>query len=227
MRRWRWPLLVLLSCAGFPRVGSAALTLEQILAAVQKANKDLKSISADIEYIRAIPLVDSKDVRYGTLKFKKPRLVRIHFRKPEDQLQIVGERDVWIYTRADKQAEHYRISPQAVKRVGFLDFGFGQSVGDTKKSYKIELLSTTEKGKKRSYTLKLTPKRDDDPDIPYSRIIIELEEGRWVPVRISLFESEDEIETTVKLKNIKVNPFFVFDRDFKFKPPRGAKLIEM
>lgn len=199
-------------------------TLERVLAECDKANQALTDLTADMNYIRVIKALDQRDVRSGDMKFKKPRKVYIRFSKPEEKLHIVNEDTIWVYTPAEKQAERYRVSKDRQRETGFVDFGFGGSVDDVKKNYTVTLSATQHREGKAFYLLELRPK-SDEVDTPYDRTLLLIEESRWIPTEITLFESEGEIVTTIELKNIRVNPG-VPDKTFEFKPPRGVQVIE-
>lgn len=198
--------------------------LDEILAEIEKANAAFKTLKADIIYTRTITLLESKEVSQGELSYKKPNKVYLKFYPPRNEINVVDGKYVWIYHPEQKQVEKYEMkqSRQSSQGLGFFEFGYGESVSEVKKNYRITLLDTKNEGKKRFYLLGLQPK---DPKSQYSDIRLWIEEGFWLPGQIELYESQGEIINTIELKDIKLNKS-ISDKLFVFDVPRGIEVIE-
>lgn len=198
--------------------------LDGVLAEIEKANAAFKTLKADITYTRTITLLESKEVSQGELSYKKPDKVYLKFHPPRNEINVVDGKHVWIYHPEQKQAEKYEMkqSRQSSQGLGFFEFGYGESLNEVKKNYKITLLDTKKEGKRQFYLLNLEPK---DPKSQYSNIRLWIEEGLWLPVQIELYESQGEIINTIDLNNIKLNKG-ISDKLFVFDVPRGVEVIE-
>src|SRR3989338_10644660 len=131
---------------------------------------------------------------------------------------------VWIYHPKEKQVEKYELSNsrQSTQGISFFEFGYGESVNQAKKNYKINLLDVKEVAKKKFYILDMIPK---DPKAQYSEIKLWIEEGFWLPNRIELYESGGEVVNVIELTNITLNKG-ISDKLFIFDVPRGVEVIE-
>lgn len=197
--------------------------ITEVLVEMEKANSAFKTLKADIVYTRTIVLLESTEISQGEMSYKKPKKLYLKFYPPRNEVNIVDGRYIWVYHPSEKQVEKYEIgSKQSSQGMSFFEFGYGESVAAAKKNYKITLLGTKEEGKKRFYTLDLSPK---DPKSQYTNIRLWVEEGSWLPNKIELYESEGEVVNTLELKNIKLNKN-ISDKLFTFDAPRGVEVIE-
>ena len=202
--------------------------LQRILECLDRTNEKLHSISADIEHRRSIEMLGVDERSSGKLHFKKPQLLRVEFTKPEQEKMttVVNGKEAWIYYPVEKQAERYPMEQAGAKAkgAGFLKIGFGASVKEVEKTYDISLMCTEIREKEKYFRLRLKPKARVT-DAPYSEVQLLIDSQRWLPVEIKLYESNGEIITTIRLKNIEVNPKLK-RRMFKFKPPKGVEIVE-
>lgn len=205
-------------------VSSRWKNLDEILTEIEKANAAFKTLKADVVYVRTITLLESKEISEGELSYKKPDKVYLKFHPPRNEINVVDGKYVWIYHPEQKQVEKYEMkqSRQSSQGLGFFEFGYGESVSEVKKNYRITLLDTKNEGKKRFYLLGLQPK---DSKSQYSDIRLWIEEGFWLPGQIELYESQGEIINTIELKDIKLNKS-MSDKLFVFDVPRGTEVIE-
>ena len=198
--------------------------LDNVLAEMEKANEAFKTLKADIVYTRTITLLESTEVSQGEMNYKKPKKLYLKFNPPRNEINIVDGKYIWVYHPTEKQAEKYEMdkNKQSSRGVSFFDFGYGESVNEAKRDYKITLLDKKENDKKRFYILDLSPK---NPKSQYSDIRLWVEEGFWLPSKIELYESDGEVVNVIELKNIKLNKG-MSDKLFVFDVSRGVEIIE-
>lgn len=198
--------------------------LDEVVAEIEKVNAAFKTLKADILYTRTITLLESKEISKGELNYKKPNKMYLRFYPPRNEINVIDGKHLWVYHPEQKQVEKYEMkhSSQSSQGLNFFEFGYGESVSEVKKNYKITLLDTEEEGKKRFYLLGLTPK---DPKSQYSDIRLWIEEGFWLPGKVDLYESQGEIVNTIEFKNVKLDKR-ISDKLFIFDVPRGVEVIE-
>lgn len=199
--------------------------LEEILEKVGNANKQLKTMEADIKYSRVITLLDSEDNSSGILKYKKPKKVYLNFSPPRNEINVIDGSYIWIYHPEEKQVEKYKMSSNkdASQGMDIFDLGYEFSAGTIKQNYNITLLDDvmTEDGK--LFHIEMIPKETIESD--YSRYLLWIKEGLWLPVQFQLYESDGEIVNTFELSNIRINTE-IPDTTFVLDLPDDVEIIE-
>jgi len=211
------PIVSCIEASGFKN-------LDEVLIEVENANIVFKTLRANIVFTRTIKLLESNEISKGDLSYKKPKKLYLKFYPPRYEINIVDGKYVWIYHPKEKQVEKYELSNsrQSTQGISFFEFGYGESVNQAKKNYKINLLDVKEVAKKKFYILDMIPK---DPKAQYSEIKLWIEEGFWLPNRIELYESGGEVVNVIELTNITLNKG-MSDKLFIFDVPRGVEVIE-
>ncbi|MFQ5963629.1 MAG: outer membrane lipoprotein carrier protein LolA [Candidatus Scalinduaceae bacterium] len=199
--------------------------LEAILKKVEEANAQLKTMEADIKYSRVISLLDSEEVSDGKLKYKKPKKLNLNFFPPRNEINVIDGTYVWIYYPEEKQVEKYKMNGDmnAPQRADIFELGYEYNVEKIKESYDVTLLDdiSTEEG--TLFHIELIPKESFDSD--YSRTLLWIKEGLWLPVQFQLFESEGEIVNTFELSNIRINTE-IPEKSFVLDLPDDVEIIE-
>ncbi|MHC4196307.1 MAG: LolA family protein [Planctomycetota bacterium] len=202
------------------------LDLETVLDNMDLASMDFKSIDADVTYTRIIFLLDEEEVAEGTLRYKIPRKLRLEFEPPRDEIDVSDGKYFWIYKPGEKQVEQYRLAEGETTELNFFEFGYEGSVEKARKNYIIEMVpnSDAEADDESIYVLKLTPKPSmENPQ--YNEIMLWVDDGIWLPVRMDLYESDGEVINRIELWDIKINEA-VDDDVFEFKVPPGVEVVE-
>ncbi len=223
-------LTVSFNVSGLSLCANERLDLEAVLDNMDAASMDFESIQADITYTRTIFLLDEEDVSEGTLRYKKPKKLRLEFEPPRNEIDISNGEYFWIYKPEEKQVEKYKLAEGDTTELNFFEFGYEGSVEKAKKNYSIEIVSDpdaegSEENDTGIYILKLTP-RPSAVEMPqYNEIILWVDDGIWLPVRMELYESEGEVINRIELWEIKINE--PLDDDiFQFEIPDGVEVIE-
>ncbi len=199
--------------------------LEEILKKVEEANAKLKTMEADIKYSRVISLLDSEEISDGRLKYKKPKKINLRFMPPRNEINVIDGSYVWIYHPEERQVEKYKMNSDtdAPQGVDIFDIGYEYDVEKIKESYDITLLDDVSTEEGTLFHLELIPKETFDSD--YSRVLLWIKEGLWLPVQFQLFESDGEIVNTIELSNIHINPE-IPDNTFVLDLPDDVEIIE-
>jgi outer membrane lipoprotein-sorting protein len=199
--------------------------LEEILEKVEEANTRLKTMLADIKYSRVISLLDSEEISTGYLQYKKPKKLNLNFFPPRNEINVIDGSYIWIYHLAERQVEKYKMdgNMDAPQGMDIFDLGYEYNVEKIKENYDVTLLGdiSTEEG--TLYHIELIPRESSDSD--YSRTLLWIREGLWLPVQFQLFESDGEIVNTFELSNISINTE-IPDKTFVLDLPDDVEIIE-
>jgi outer membrane lipoprotein-sorting protein len=204
--------------------------LQQVLNALDEANKKVEDVRADIEYLREIPLLEESQKSNGTIAFKKPNLIHLKLQKPRNEEVCTDGKQWWVVSHNDKQVEIYSAegSADAMAEASFLTIGYGESSENLLKKYVITLEDARGKqeGRPKTYRLKFVPRKGDAPAARFSAIELELPESLWLPSMMVLHESDGEIIHTFQFKNVKLNSG-IKEKEFVYEPPKGYVIVPM
>lgn len=206
------------------------LSLEEVLDNMDVASLEFASIEADVTYTRAIFLLEEEDVAEGTLKYKKPKKLRLEFNPPKEEIDVSDGEFFWVYKPEEKQVEKYQLAEGETTELNFFEFGYEGSVEKAKQNYFIELLPAAEAkdsggNNEGLYLLKLTPKPSAAEAPQYNEILLWIDDSIWLPVQMELYESDGEVINRIELWNIKINKP-IDDDAFRFEVPKGVELVE-
>ncbi len=209
----------------FSSTDDVNISLEEILEKVGDANTKLVTMEADIKYSRVITLLDSEDNSNGELKYKKPKKVYLIFFPPRNEINIIDGSYIWVYHTEEKQVEKYEMSSGAHASQGMDIFtlGYGNSMEKIKQDYDITLLDDISSEEGKLFHIELIPKESTESD--YSRYLLWIKEGLWLPVQFQLFESDGEIVNSIELSNIRLNTE-IPDKVFVPDLPDDVEIIE-
>ena len=222
------PVLALALWAATPLPAAEdKLSLEEVMAKVEQAQKGLATLRADITHTRQIPLLEVKETMSGELLFKvearEEKKLLIIFTKPEEQTNLIVGNTVTVYTPSKKQAEEYKLDKATSGKVKAFGIGFMESVSGARKDFDIKLLGQEALDGTPTAKLEMKPKPGKDAG-PYDKVEIWFETKRWVPIMIKLFESDGEVITIIRLVNVKLGGR-IRDGKFELDLPRGTEVI--
>ncbi len=228
-------ILVIILTASFGTNGPCIcagerLDLEGVLDEMDAATLGFESIQADVTYTRSIFLLDEEEVADGTLKYKKPKKLRLEFEPPRDEIDVSDGKFLWVYKPGENQVEKYQLAEGETTELGFFEFGYEGSVEKAKKNYSIEMMSSSDAGgpaggDEGTYILKLTPKPSATEMPQYNEIILWVDDSIWLPVRMEFYESDGEIINRLELWEIRINEP-LDDNVFQFEVPKGVEVVE-
>ncbi|GJQ57831.1 MAG: outer membrane lipoprotein carrier protein LolA [Candidatus Scalindua sp. AMX11] len=199
--------------------------LDEILQYIEDASERLKTMTADIQYTRNISLLDSVETSHGTLKYKKPKKMKIHFLPPRNEVNVFDGAHMWIYHPEEQQVEKYKIDDgiNAPQEVDLFELGYEYSADKIRKKYDITIIDDLTNLAGTIYHLELIPKETTESQ--YSRILLWIKETEWLPSQFQLFESDGEIVNTIALSNININGE-ISDNIFRLDLPDSVEIIE-
>ena len=210
--------------------------LERVLDEMEKRRKTLKRVESKLDKERLRPLVtNTPDTYKGRMMFETPRLLFMELKgplkqKPEDQRTtrtIVTKDFAYIWRVEDKEAERFKLPKLDEKKVSErnpLEYGLAASIRNLKRDYFVTLLGEEEVDGRKTFKVRARP-RPTLKDPPYVKIVFWVGEGLWIPVRFRQVKSDGEIVDTYTLRDVEINPIWVFTAPFK-PPPSSVSLIQ-
>jgi outer membrane lipoprotein-sorting protein len=206
--------------------------LKAVLDKLDGANEKLVDCTANVDYVRSIPLLEEKQKSRGSLVFKKPNKIVLKLGKPRNEDVYTDGKTWWVVEHNDRQVEVYEAAQpgQGSQETAFLDFGYGKGSDAFLKDYTVELMGreTQPLGDDKTealYRLKFTPKpKKDQPPPRYESIEVVISDQLWLPQVLLLHESGGEIDHTYTLSKVKLNTE-VKDDVFECRPPSGYTVL--
>ncbi len=200
--------VLLVACGWHP--GHCAVRIPQLAAAMQEQYAQMRSLKASFTQKLVHAESGGVETRTGTLHFQRPLLIRWETDKPEPELLLVTEKEIWNYVPADKTATRYAPELASDSRT-ILQVITGQSRLD--KDFSVK-----ESGREGDLViLSLYP---NEPTTQFT-------EGRlWVDNRTRLIRKAEVTDfygnrNEISLDNIALN--LVFEPGtFAFTPPAGV-----
>jgi outer membrane lipoprotein-sorting protein len=225
IRGLRWVTVAALVAAGALAWAKPA-KVDEVLKRVEMANAKFTNLSAEIKYTRAIPLLDEEQVCKGELRYIKPGFMLLKIGPPRKEDVYTDGKSWWVVNHQGKQVEHYRVTDdrKTSQEASFLQFGFRGNVAELKKGYKVSLAGEKKKDEETLWVLKLIPKLKQGPS-RFSRIDITVSSKTGLPRKITLMESDGEIEHHFEFVSTKLDPGLK-PKDLSFELPRGYALIQ-
>ena len=202
-------------------------TLDQVLARMDAAVPQFKSMMANTKRVQYTKLFDDSDVKSGTVRMRRDKN---------------GPTAIWIFTGDDPETFFLsghtgsRYLPKAgvmqVYDVGkslsvmqeSLLLGFGATSVDLRKIYDITLGGEESVAGKRTTRIQFTPKSKDFKDL-FTKIDLWIPDGESNPIQEKIWTSAKGDYILVNYTDTKINPGLP-DSEFQFKTPPGTKTIK-
>ncbi|MBD3272449.1 MAG: hypothetical protein GF384_07950 [Elusimicrobia bacterium] len=191
-------------------------TVDELLAAIDKADEELDSVRFSFTQKIEIPYSGEDQTIEGMAYFKKPANIRVEHRKPEKNLFVSDGTDVWYYSQELNQVMHgpWKDLENSAQDYFRGIFNINNYVNQLEEYYHISLLDKTDS----SYRLSLVPKSDA---VSYSMSMV-ISAVDYFPIQTVLESEAVHIETTIRSirKNISID-----DDRFTFTPPADALVM--
>ena len=198
--------------------------LQFILSQLKKADAKLTSFVADFKETRIFLYSPEPEVAEGKIYFKKPQQVRWDYHPPGEKHIVLTPTKAWLYLPEIKQVQ--LINLKGEKKLSSLPIGLSGPSPDFEKNYQIRLIEEEgETIENKRYILELTPVSDSEVAAAYTRILLTLSEGKWLPAdRIELLELTGD-KTIIELSEISLNTK-ISSKLFKFDVPKDVEIID-
>jgi len=109
----RLALALLLALPPGAAAANACGSTADCLAAIEKAQRDTASFTADFVQVKHLSLLDEPLVSRGRLSFRRPDRMRLEIREPVQALVLIDGRQVHIPGVSKKDAEAMSMAPVA------------------------------------------------------------------------------------------------------------------
>ena len=193
---------------------NANWTLGGVLAMMDKAAGDFRSLTANVEYIKYTAVVKDSSSETGQIFVRRDQKMRIDFTKPDQRTILRTGDSLYIYTPKIKRVEEYNLGKDRALVDQYLSLGFGTKSQALSKNYDVALAGQEEVDNRKTFLLELTPKF---PEVrkQITKVQMWIDPSSWLPLQQKFFEAGSDDYLLIKysslMKNLKIS-------DSKFKP---------
>jgi outer membrane lipoprotein-sorting protein len=175
--------------AASPRKGKLPPPLSEILSRMNDSAKNLKTVSADLEYTKVTVLVDDKSTETGRIFYRKSKNpeILISIAKPEAKTVLFKKNKAEIFLPKINQIQEYNLEEQSGLVEQFFLLGFGTESDKLRKDYDFKFLTEEELDGDTTAVLELTP-RSENTAAQLTKIHLWVSEESWLPVQQKFFQ---------------------------------------
>ncbi len=204
----------------------ADLTVTEVLFQMNKASKELKTLSANLDYTKVTVLVDDKSTESGQLFYRhgKTPEIRIEMQKPESKIIIFKKSRGEIFLPKINQIQEYNLEQKSDLLQQFFLLGFGTDTNELKKTYVVNYLREEDLADDTTALLELIP-RKGSVSAPISKIQIWVSEESWLPTQQKFFEAGGDY-LIATYSGVKVNRLLPAST-FELNAPDNSKRVKM
>jgi outer membrane lipoprotein carrier protein len=200
-----------------PPARSDGVTTEGVLKRMEEAGRGLVALRADFRQERTYALFGEKRVSSGTIRYKKPGMMRWEYREPDRTAIFLKEGRALMYMPEIAQVQ--RISLARDRKTESLLIGFGNTAEEITRNFEAEASA----GPDGMPVLDLVP-RSADLASHFRRLRLVIDPARWIPVRSERFEAGGD--TTVFIFSNVTTDAPIDDAEFDFRIPPGTEVVE-
>ncbi len=198
-------------------------TVESVLARLDKASENFRSLSADVERTKVTVVVNDQSTEAGTIVVLGDKMLLQM--KPPDERTILRTGDaVYIYTPGLKRVEEYSLGKNRTLADQYLQLGFGMSGKELRKSYLVTVTGENTVGDRKTVEVELTPKSEKVRN-QFSKIEIWYDESNWLPAQQRFDETGSGDYSVIRYSNVVLNPE-VSDSELKPHWPKGTEKVK-
>jgi outer membrane lipoprotein-sorting protein len=203
-----------------PAQTQAKWTTEGVLEMMDRAAKDFRSLTADLENTKYTAVVKDTSTETGQIYVRHDQKMRIEITKPEPRTILREGNSLFLYNPKLNRVEEYDLGKNPAMVDQYLRLGFGTKTEDLRKSYQVAVTGEEDLDHRKTVVVELTPK-SESMRAQITRIQMWLDEASWLPIQQKFYEagSGDYIlfHYTNVMKNLKIP-------DSRFKPdwPKNA-----
>ena len=219
-------VLVICMAVASPLVGRAAensWTLDNVSRELDRASKEFRSLSADVERTKVTVVVNDRSTESGQMEVRRDDKMRIDLTAPDPRTILRDGDHLYIFNPKIRQLEEYDLSKHRALVEQFLLLGFGTSGESLKKSYVITVQGQESLGPQKVVRLELTP-RSDDVRAQISKIELWMDETTWLPAQQQFYETGSGDYFIIRYTNVVRNARL---SDARFRPhwPEGVNKV--
>jgi outer membrane lipoprotein-sorting protein len=205
-----------------PSRGPAA-TLEQVLAAVDKAAAGFRTMSADLTKVDHTAVINDDSEESGRVRMKRlgPRDIRylIEYVKPDPRIAVFEKNTAQVYYPKMKEVQVWDLGKYRSLVDQFLLLGFGTPVANLKRSYSLRVIGEEQIGGEAATRLELIPLSPSVLD-HLKKAELWISAGGY-PVQQKFHEASGDYKL-VTYKDVKLNAA-IPDDAFRLKLPADVR----
>jgi outer membrane lipoprotein-sorting protein len=208
-----------------PVLLARAEPLSDILARMDRAAQDFRSLSATMKRIQYTAVISESNEMDGVVRLKrlkKGTVGVVDFQHPEQRTVYVNGHDIQIYYPKANTVEIYDSSKYTANIDQFLLLGFGTSSTELQKSYDLKMAGLETIGGVATTRIEMTPKSAELKKL-ITKIELWIPEGQDTPIQEKVTEPSKNYEL-ITYSDVKVNPNLP-DSSFELKLPEKVKKI--
>ncbi len=219
-------LRVLVVCLTLAGPLAAADNVQQILARMDKAANDFKSMTAQVTWITHTDVLNEDDRETGSVTMKKvqPGEVQalVDFTSPDRKTITFEKRKYQEYLPKLKTVQVFDLTKHGEQIDKFIMIGFGTSGMELAKDYDVSVLGTENLNGQAAIHLQLIPKAADARQYVQKLELWIPEEGDPYPLRENILEPSGDYRKAI-YSGTKINPPLQPDA-LQLKLPPGVKI---
>ncbi|MEQ1949571.1 MAG: hypothetical protein ABL995_20435 [Bryobacteraceae bacterium] len=204
---------------------ASAESLSDVLARMDKAAGDFKSLTAKMKRLQYTAVLSESTQMDGSLRLRKDKSGTtglVDFQHPDPRVVYIKGKSVQILYPKANTLEIYDTSKYVSNIDQFLLMGFGTTAGELRKFYDIKPGSVDNIGGAPATRIELIPRTEEMKKL-VSKIELWFPEGQANPIQEKLSQPSRNYEL-VNYSEIKVNPELP-DSAFQLTLPPGVKKI--
>lgn len=204
--------------------GGQRWTAENVLAMMDRAAGDFRSLTADIEHTKYTAVVKDTSTETGQILVRKDEKMRIEFVKPDPRTILRTGDEMFIYSPKINRVEEYNLGKNREMVDQYVLLGFGTKGEHIKKSYLVAFVGEEELDHRKTVVIELTPKSDEVRK-QITKIQMWIDTATWMPIQQKFFEAASGdyflAHYTSVMKNLRIP-------DSRFKPdwPKNATKVK-
>jgi outer membrane lipoprotein-sorting protein len=223
------PLFLVLAgtAVSYPRARAQAArnwTLDAVLEQLDRAARDFRSLTADIEHTKVTVAVDDTSTETGQIFVRRDDKMRIEITAPAPRTILRSGGALYVYNPGIKRVEEYDLGKRKELVDQYVLLGFGTRGSDLKKAYVLTLQGEESLDGRKVLRLELTPRSDQVRD-QISKIEMWIDEATWVPVEQKFYETGSGDYFVFHYTNVARNTP-INDGTFKPEWPKGVTKIK-
>ncbi len=216
---------VLICAALAAAVPARAEALSDILARMDRAAQEFKSVSAKMKRLSYTAVIDESSEATGVMRLKRAKggtTGIVEFGPPEPRLIHFAGRALSVYYPKANTVEIYDAEKYTKTMDQVLLLGFGTSGAELKKTYEVKEGGVQTLGPVRATRIELVPKSAELKNL-FTRIELWIPEGESNPVQERVTQPSKNYELVV-YSDLQVNAPLA-DSLFELKLPAGVKKL--
>jgi outer membrane lipoprotein-sorting protein len=198
-------IVVTVMALAAPRTGQAPLGLKEILARMDEEAKQLKTVSADLEYTHVTIVVEDHSTQSGQFFIRNPKKpeMLVRFFKPDASTVLFKQNRLEMYHPKINQIVEYNLKSHSNIIQQFFLLGFGTNSKSLEAAYSVKLDHEANLAGKDTAVLDLAP--NDSAIMRYfTRIQVWVSEESWLPVQQKFYSPGGDY-SIARYSRVKVN----------------------